>query len=735
MKRVSCCFLILLLIFGLCACTERRVAEPLSTAAPAAEATSAPAAAPTAESTPETTPEPEAVELALRVEKNGGDVLPHVADGRIITATDLFVGDTLTVASADGSDIAALYLLWDAYPGEVQIETPGGRVQTVAGGRLHSLIRLEEPSPSLTLRRVNGEKNQPLCELSAYTAGSLPAEVQDWRNLADGEADILLFPAHADDEFVFFGGILPYYAGELGYKLQVCWMTYHEEDFVRNHELLNALWKSGCVYYPVINFASEDVKINSVQTAMVYYPFESWVEFQVEQLRRYQPLVVVGHDEQGEYGHGAHILASLTLEQAVVDAADGEKFPASAEKYGLWDTPKTYIHLFGDEPTCLDAALPLSAFGGKTMRDVAIDCYLEHDSQVHSSRYTVYDSSSPYDAFRFGLFRSLVGRDSERDDLFEHLDLSRPKSQTVEAAEENISGTPVSDAAGLLAIAADPRGSYTLTADIDMSGVEWMPFAFCGELDGRGHSIRNLSVRRCGAEKSVTVDGNLKEYDTLGAGLFSYTEGAYIHDLNLTALRIRIETAENCFAASFAGCFADTRFENCAAEGCVELISSGIMVGVGGIAGFGRGEFRHCRSSMTLIHRDRSYAARCEQFTGGIFACGHSELTNCTVDIRGYTSCHGYVHDGGLVGMEYQYYDRENHVIRYYTGNTISGFIEFFEHNEDRRAYCDGFVGENLLWSVNYASGNASTFERRETNDYSTELLPENYDSLWEGFE
>ena len=35
------------------------------------------------------------------------------------------------------------------------------------------------------------------------------------------DADMLLLPTHADDEHLWFGGTMPYYAGELGYKVQV----------------------------------------------------------------------------------------------------------------------------------------------------------------------------------------------------------------------------------------------------------------------------------------------------------------------------------------------------------------------------------------------------------------------------------------------------------------------------------------------------------------------------------
>ena len=46
----------------------------------------------------------------------------------------------------------------------------------------------------------------------------------------------------------------------------------------------------------------------------------------------------------------------------------------------------------------------------------------------------------------------------------------------------------------LLAVASDPRGSYYLDGDLDMTGVEWIPLPFFGSFDGRGHKIGRAHV-------------------------------------------------------------------------------------------------------------------------------------------------------------------------------------------------------------------------------------------------
>ena len=282
------------------------------------------------------------------------------------------------------------------------------------------------------------------------------------------------------------------------------------------------------------------------------------------------------------------------------------------------------------------------------------------------------------------------------------------------------------DAAGLAAIADDPEGDYVLAADIDLGGLDWTPLAFSGTLDGRDHTIYNLTVSAPGAETRTTRDGNLKPYDTVFAGLFSVLEGAEVRDVHLKGAYVSVETEAHCFAALLAGCIDHSSITGCSVEGRAAMIGRSVMVGVGGLAGYGCGSITDCRADVELFFEDRCFERRCEQFMGGILSCGVADIERCTVDIAGYDSCHGYVHDGGLVGM----YDLCGMDYPYcsVSENYVSGFISFFEDNTDRRAYCRPFRGEYLTGLRRY-DGNSHDFERRESFDYSRVLLPESCES------
>lgn len=277
----------------------------------------------------------------------------------------------------------------------------------------------------------------------------------------------------------------------------------------------------------------------------------------------------------------------------------------------------------------------------------------------------------------------------------------------------------------LKTIANDPYGNYILTADIDMYGVEWTPVAFCGEFDGGGHTIYNLTVNELGKDQAVTLDGNHKEYDTYFAGLFSVVKDAVIKDVNLLNIDISVSTQENCFAAGLAGFAEDTAISGCSVTGRVYLNQTNRMSGVAGIVGFGHGTISDCTVDVELVFVDDNTSINCEQFLGGVLACGYTDVENCTVTLKGYASVHGYVHNGGLEGMYYVYNRAEKTREGYVRGCTVDATISFFEDNRDRRAYCKAYVGEKLNRYVTISKNTTVYFENDEIFDYDTVLLPE----------
>lgn len=103
-------------------------------------------------------------------------------------------------------------------------------------------------------------------------------------------------------------------------------------------------------------------------------------------------------------------------------AADAANFPESAEKWGVWDTPKLYLHYTDENPIVLTVDEPLEHFGGRTAYQVAWDAMMYHESQlVYDHRPNLYSVDFPrYDCRCFGLVRTRVGVDTGND-IMEHL--------------------------------------------------------------------------------------------------------------------------------------------------------------------------------------------------------------------------------------------------------------------------------------------------------------------------
>lgn len=332
--------------------------------------------------------------------------------------------------------IGSIYLIFSTAYDEIRLSDPvtGEEHSVDVGSMLHKYVDVREyfgTAPE-RLRITFGAEPVRINEMYVFGPGEVPGWVQKWETCPEGEADLLLFSTHCDDEQLFFAGLLPYYAGELEMKVQVAFFTNHwNVNAYRAHEMLNGLWAVGVRFYPVMG-EFPDFFTNSVQNAYdLYrvqgYPKEMLEGFIVEQLRRFRPLVAVGHDLEGEYGHGVHMMYADTLTTALNAAADPNMYPESAEAYGVWDVPKTYLHLYPENQIVMDWDRPLTRFDGKTAyevtRDLGFPC---HASQLNQYRWYFQGADTAkdvqqYSPCEFGLFRSLVGDDVKKDDFFENI--------------------------------------------------------------------------------------------------------------------------------------------------------------------------------------------------------------------------------------------------------------------------------------------------------------------------
>ena len=273
-------------------------------------------------------------------------------------------------------------------------------------------------------------------------------------------------------------------------------------------------------------------------------------------------------------------------------------------------------------------------------------------------------------------------------------------------------------------IADDPGGDYILMADLDMTGIPWKALDMKGgSLDGNGHAILNLTLAEMGELKPNSCDGNKKLYETAYFGLFGTLIDSEVKNLKLLNVRTVVEIDEPCFVAGLAGYAENATITDCTVVGTLELRAFDRMFGVGGVVGYGSGKVKNCTVDVTLLTVDTDATTKDEQFLGGVYATGFMDVRDCTVTIDGYTSEHGYVHNGGIVGM-YMEYPLGTGQKGYVTGNHVEGKITFFEDNNNRRAYCKAYVGEAL---VNYyiLDKNTQNFTRDERKDYSVELRPE----------
>lgn len=355
-----------------------------------------------------------------------GEEKPGLTDGSYETLELLPREAQIRVQSPGGEKMAGLYLTWAARPAPWTLTSGEGETEQGKNGFLHEYA-FAEPAADFTITLGAGEA---LCDIRAYSEGVLPEDVQVWEPPCV-QADLLLFPAHADDEILFFGGVLAEYGGQRGLNTQVAYFS--EYNNVREHEKLDGLWASGIRNYPV-HMGFTDVKPENQAQAREIFGEEKALECFVEQIRRFRPQICVGHDVDGEYGHATHIFVSDILRRAVDVSMDPAAYPDSALRYGLWDVPKTYLHLWKGSPIHLDCRKPLPAFGGRTALEVATNAYTRHVSQQWCWFYVSDDNA--YSIADFGLYRSTVGTDTGND-MMEHLVPRRDQDEEVPWEPEN----------------------------------------------------------------------------------------------------------------------------------------------------------------------------------------------------------------------------------------------------------------------------------------------------------
>ncbi len=257
---------------------------------------------------------------------------------------------------------------------------------------------------------------------------------KEWDQPLVGETDLLLFSTHADDEQLFFAGLLPYYSQVRDLNVQVVYCTDHIYEPGRHEERANGLWAVG-ITNSLDSSGWLDSYAESLDEALANLSWsdgigmDEVVEWFRQTILKYRPKVIATHDVNGEYGHGQHMLVAEGLRRCIEKYHD--EFPF---------LEKVYLHLWNENTISLDVIDERRAeLNGLTAFQVTQKFgFPEHVSQhqwwfynwlYYGNTYEEYPTDpngiskasqiQTYSPLKWGLIYGDASLDKNKNDLFE----------------------------------------------------------------------------------------------------------------------------------------------------------------------------------------------------------------------------------------------------------------------------------------------------------------------------
>lgn len=393
-----------------------------------------------------------AAELTIDVDSPDYDCYP-IDDGSYYTTTWFDEGAQITISANEAID--GVYIKWESIPNPWTLKAGDTSISAGQYGFLHEYVKAGKGTNSVTIQIPSG--GAEIAEVYAYSEGTLPDYVQQWEPPYE-RADLLVFTAHSDDEVLYMGPSIVNLTHNNTARVQVAYMSdqYLTEPF-RNHELLDGLWEMGVSHYPQLG-RFWDLYSESLEEAQEHNDIEEVKAFVVETIRRFKPQIVVTHDLNGEYGHGMHRMIAKAVADTADLTGDASQYADSAQKYGAWDVPKTYLHLYWENQIVLPTREALSDFGGRTVLQVCKDAFEKHGSQQGPTFWVDdgYDDDGnrndyQYSCAEYGLYRTTVGTDtgsSMLENLVTYDEQERREAETATEPETQTQATPEKEKTG-----------------------------------------------------------------------------------------------------------------------------------------------------------------------------------------------------------------------------------------------------------------------------------------------
>lgn len=205
---------------------------------------------------------------------------------------------------------------------------------------------------------------------------------------------------------------------------------------------------------------------------------------------------------------------------------------------------------------------------------------------------------------------------------------------------------------------------YVLVNDIDLSGIEWVPYSGYINFDGQGHTVSNLTIIRTDVSGEVNIGmfGALYSYyDNYYAGTFQ----SRVSNLNLKDVNIDItgtdesETSETVLnVGAIVGLnnasSNDIYIQNCSVSGRIN-VQGGFRTWIGGISGRGQQNCRtyvqNCTNKADITYTRGEGTYECEVGALHGFQADVSDCTNygtITANGKGMESCVRTVGSGNI---------------------------------------------------------------------------------------
>ena len=325
-------------------------------------------------------------EVATNISKESKYILNSsetnkLSDDNVKTNVTINPDNSLKITS--NQNISHIYIIYEISSKNGTLTTENEEISLGADGFLHEYQKLTIPVKELTITYDEAAK---ISEIQIYNEGDVPSDVQIWKK--ETKTDLMIFSTHADDEQLFFAGVMPTYINQ-GKKVHVVYLARHDVGAYyapnRLHEQLNGLWTLGVTDYPTFGLIpdaySESLEAAESQMKSVGFTDDDVIKFDVREIRKYNPKVILGHDEEGEYGHGQHRLNTFTLKTAIEKAQDETYEVDGLEPVKIF---KVYLHLYDkDNQTVLNYDTPLEKYNGRTAYEVSKEGYSKHLSQQY----------------------------------------------------------------------------------------------------------------------------------------------------------------------------------------------------------------------------------------------------------------------------------------------------------------------------------------------------------------